>query len=260
MRHKDKILMAKFEGTIKEFTRYIGPYTRIKVSQIASKYKKELGKCEECGTSASLDAAHVRGKERPLLIANILSEFLEDEIIKVDINEFVPRFIEAHLPIESSIRILCKECHREYDRIIKNNTNKKEKNIDESDLIEKIVHGQMNKAKAITLAHQEHLMTITNSNSIFSNIVSNLDRWWLEPSNDKFRSELYIILNNSLSTTLYIFQIPPNAITDPTIHFKQRNDNYRHNCSDIYIPVSNSDFIEQNGFDFGKYLKEKISY
>ena len=43
--------MATFKGTIQEFTRYIGPYTRIKVSQIASKHKKLIAKCEECGDS-----------------------------------------------------------------------------------------------------------------------------------------------------------------------------------------------------------------
>ncbi len=107
--------MALFEGTIKEFTRYIGPYNRIKVSHIATKHKKGKGSCEQCGAIEKLDAAHVTGKERPMIIANILSEFMEDDIIKVDINEFVPRFIEAHLPIESTIKILCQSCHRIYD-------------------------------------------------------------------------------------------------------------------------------------------------
>ena len=138
--------MATFEGTIQEFTRYIGPYTRIKVSHIASKYKKTKNKCEECGSSEFLDAAHIRGKERPLLIANILGEFMEDGIIKVDINEFVPRFIEAHLPIESCIRILCKKCHRDYDAIMKKNTDKELTEVDESKLIESLVNNQMNKS------------------------------------------------------------------------------------------------------------------
>lgn len=252
--------MATFEGTIQEFTRYIGPYTRIKVSQIASKHKKVIGKCEECGISASLDAAHVRGKERPILIANILAEFMEDGIIKVDINEFVPRFIEAHLPLESCIRILCKNCHREYDASEKKNKDKKQGKVDEGKLIERIVNNQMNKSKAIVLARQNHLTTLSNTNTIFSNVVSNSDRWWLEPANDKFKSELNIILNNSNSDYLYIFQIPGKVISDPALNFKQRNDKYRKDCSDIYIPVSDVSFVEQNGFDFGVFLKDKIAY
>ena len=31
----------QFEGSIKEFTKFIGAYARIKVMHIASKYKKE---------------------------------------------------------------------------------------------------------------------------------------------------------------------------------------------------------------------------
>ncbi len=178
--------MATFEGTIQEFTRYIGPYTRIKVSHIASKHKKQIGQCEECGNTELLDAAHISGKERPFLIANILAEFMEDDIIKVDINEFVPRFIEAHMPIESCIRILCKKCHRHYDGGVKKGTVKKIKEVDESELIEKIVSTQMNKSKALDLARQHNLTTLTNTNTIFSNLIYSLGKWWLQPSNIKF--------------------------------------------------------------------------
>lgn len=92
--------MAKFEGTIKEFTKFIGAYARIKVKHIALKHKKALGRCEECSSPDSLDAAHIKGKERPLLIANVLSEFIEDDIVRIDLNEFEERFTKAHLPIE----------------------------------------------------------------------------------------------------------------------------------------------------------------
>lgn len=33
---------------------------------------------------------------RPLLIATILSEFIEDDTIRIDLNEFEQRFINAH--------------------------------------------------------------------------------------------------------------------------------------------------------------------
>lgn len=63
--------MAQCEGTIKEFTKFIGPYSRLKVAFIAAEHKKQIGKCEECGESSALDAAHIKGKGRALLIANI---------------------------------------------------------------------------------------------------------------------------------------------------------------------------------------------
>jgi hypothetical protein len=81
--------MAQFEGTVNEFTKYVGAYARIKVMHISSKHKKNVGKCQECGlVTKHLDAAHIKGKERPLLISNILSQFIEDEVIRIDLNEF----------------------------------------------------------------------------------------------------------------------------------------------------------------------------
>ncbi len=69
--------MAKFEGTIKDFTKFIGSYARIKVMHIAARYKKQIGRCEECGSiTKDLEAAHINGQERPILISNILSQFM----------------------------------------------------------------------------------------------------------------------------------------------------------------------------------------
>src|SRR5205823_2900398 len=107
--------MAQFEGTIEEFMRFIGPHARILVWNITQKHRKKIGKCEDCASTVKLEAAHVKGKERPLLIANILSQFKEDEVIRIDLSEFEERFREAHLPIESTIRILCNSCHKKYD-------------------------------------------------------------------------------------------------------------------------------------------------
>lgn len=253
--------MALFEGTIQEFTRYIGPYTRIKVSQIASKHKKASGKCEECGDTSKLDAAHVKGNERPTLIANILSEFIEDAIIKVDINEFVPRFIEAHHPIESTIRILCQQCHRDYDRKEKVNPSLLKINSEklEAQAIERIINRNMNKSKALRLVSKQY-PNLNNSNTVFSNIILNKERWWLQLGNEKFKSDLNFILNNSNSKKLYIFHLPADTIKNPEDLFRQRNDKYRTNTSDIYLPVSDSFFKEQSGFDFQEFLIDGVIY
>jgi hypothetical protein len=254
--------MAQFEGTIKEFTKFIGPHARLKVAFMSAKYKKEKGKCEDCGVSNSLDAAHIKGKGRALLIANILSEFIEDDIIKIDLNEFEERFVQAHLPIESTIRILCKDCHRKYDKIIKEESSiTNETSVaDESMIIEELVQGQMNKSKAMKIAYSKNLTSLTNSNTIFSNIILALDSWWLQPFNDKFKSDLYIILNDNRTNKLYIFKMSANTITNPSSHFKQRNDKFRSNCSDIYIPLSSSKFVDKNGFDFTSFLTDRIEY
>ncbi len=76
----------------------------------------------------------------------------------------------------------------------------------------------------------------------------------------EFKEFLHIILNNDRDEILYIFQFPAYTITKPELYFKQRNDMYRKNCSDIYIPVANSKFEDINGFDFTKFLIQKIDY
>ena len=158
---------------------------------------------------------YITGKERPILISNILSQFIEDEIIKMDLNEFEERFIEAHLPIESTIRILCKSCHREYDNskkiheivpeeILVNNPADLDKYaLEEGKIIEKLINQQqMNKTKAINLARTKSITSLDHSNTLFSNITAAQNVWWLEPGNNKFASDLYFILNNDSTLKL----------------------------------------------------------
>lgn len=254
--------MAQFEGTIREFMRFIGPHARIMVWNITQKHRKLIGKCENCGSTTQLEAAHIKGKERPLLISSVLSQFIEENIIRVDLNEFEERFIEAHLPIESTIRILCKECHSAYDKsqIGESKRLTKPNKESENEIIEKLVLTQMNKSKAMQIAYRNNLTALTNSNTIFSNIIVIHNDWWLQPHNDKFKHLLHIVLNDSRSNHLYIFQLPANTIKKPEEHFKQRNDKFRSNCSDIYIATSGIKFKEKNGFDFTEYLVRKIEY
>lgn len=254
--------MAQFEGSIKEFSKFLGAYARLKVAFMAAKYKKQKERCEDCGTTNSLEAAHIKGKGRTLIIAKILSEFTEDDIIRMDLNEFEQKFVEAHLPLESTIKVLCKECHRKYDKKIteEKSTIRKISNVNEGSIIENLIKNQMNKSKAMKNAYSRNLTSLTNSNTIFSNIIYAQDGWWLQPFNDKFKNDLNIILNDEKSHKLYIFRLPANTITNPSSHFKQRNDKYRTNCSDIYISTSGIAFREKNGFDFNKFLVEKIEY
>lgn len=180
--------MAQFKGTIKEFTKYIGAFARIKVMRIARKYKQTINCCEECGADSSLEVAHLKGKERPVLIARILSEYAaEKNCIDIDLNEFEERFLNAHLPLESSVKILCRNCHKKYDRKIKPQISSSIEKEDD-DLIEKLISNQMNKSKAIKLAYLKNITRLTNANTIFSNILSNQDKWWLEPHSGNLKS------------------------------------------------------------------------
>lgn len=191
----------------------------------------------------------------------------------MDLNEFEERFIEAHLPIESTIRILCKPCHRKYDNSkkiheivpgeidVENAVHLENYEVKEGEIIKNLINQKaMNKSKALKLSYSKGLTGFTNTNTIFSNIISIQQGWWLQPHNDKFKNLLHIILNDDKASKLYIFRMPANTIANPASHFKQRNDSYRTNCSDIYLPTSGTRFKEKNGFDFTKFLVDTITY
>jgi len=108
--------MASFVGTLDDFIKYISPRARNVVNSITRKYKKEIGQCEQCKShTVPLEAAHVTGRERAKIIADILMDFTNDEVITIDLDVFESRFLEAHEPIEDNIRVLCRPCHRDYD-------------------------------------------------------------------------------------------------------------------------------------------------
>ena len=265
--------MAKFEGTITEFTKFIGAYARIKVMHLAAKHKRSTGKCEQCGSQTkTLEAAHVQGMERPLIISNILSEFIEGDVVKIDLQEFEERFIKAHDPIEKTIKILCKECHRNYDRKkaihefipettdVRNVSEVVKYAEKENKAIEEMVNRHLNKGKSLEIINEKINQRLNSPNTIFSNIISIDDVWWLQPHNSKFQNDLNIILNDYKTQTLFLLRLPANTITNASDHFKQRNDKFRTNCSDIYIPLWGFKFVYKNGFDFTPYLTGKIHY
>jgi hypothetical protein len=254
--------MGYFEGTISEFMKFVGAYARIKVMVLTTKYRKGIGKCEHCGSPNDLEAAHVRGKERPLLIKTVLSEFVDGHTIKVDLTEFEQRYELIHQPIEQTFKILCRKCHREYDKK-PNHITVEEPTVEdenqEAKVIEQLIDKEMNKSKAIQLIKSKH-PAVNNNNTSYSNIIPALESWWFQISNDKFKSDFYFVLHNDKSKQLFVLKVPANTIKEPETYFNQRNDKYRKDTSNIYIPTSGTSFKEKNGFDFTSFLMENISY
>ena len=107
--------MASFVGTNKEFRQYIGPRLRNLVQQFTKKHKAEVSACEHCGTKESLESAHVRGRDRNEIIDLVLKDSTSNGVATVDIAVFEERFRCEHQPLERSILILCKSCHKKYD-------------------------------------------------------------------------------------------------------------------------------------------------
>lgn len=107
--------MARFEGTVREFKRVVGPFLRNVVNEISRAQKKSLGACEHCGATANLQAAHVRGRGRTDIIDLLLGASDPEAQVDVDLADFESAFRREHLPVERAILILCQACHRRYD-------------------------------------------------------------------------------------------------------------------------------------------------
>lgn len=119
-----------FIGSKKEFNEYFGGYCRNLVQSITKSHKKTIGICEHCGLSdCQLDAAHVKENDRKDIIDRIISTFENNGIVEISLNVFKQEFILAHNPLNKTIKILCKSCHRKYDNISPPIINKKESNI-----------------------------------------------------------------------------------------------------------------------------------
>ncbi len=102
MRIKQK--MAKFVGTLKEFTAFIDPRIRNNIANMTRPSKQLLGsKCQKCNEIKELDAAHKHGNSRPEIIERVLENYkIKDEIYEIeDVQKVVGEIRDAHLPMEN---------------------------------------------------------------------------------------------------------------------------------------------------------------
>lgn len=258
--------MAEFTGTIQEFTTFIGGYSRNKVQSITRKYRKDKKKCEECSSKTKhLHAAHIRGKERPKIIADILSNHIANDIVHVDLMEFEEKFIAAHTPIHETIRILCHSCHVKYDRLEagsdviyeQEEANEEVAAKQEADATEEHIKLSMSKTSAIQFVASKINQPLSNSNVVFANSNKTVSVWWLEPGIEKFKEDLYLILNDSLRNTLNVFKIPSKTI-DPADHFDLRKGKTLR--AKIIVPISSTSFEDQRSFSFDPFLITQLSY
>lgn len=115
--------MAHFVGSFQEFHHFIGPRIRNRINTAAAPYRRRIGGiCPGCGNEAELQSAHIHGRERRVLIEQVLAEFKrEDGSVMCDLTEVERRIIEAHMPINETFKFLCHRCHIIYDILRKPN-------------------------------------------------------------------------------------------------------------------------------------------
>lgn len=107
--------MEEFEGSVRSFKRYIGPFLRVIVQNITRIHKANIGACEHCGTDGELEAAHKHGRDRSEITNLLLGRSNPDAIVKVNLKEFEVAFKREHDPVEKAILVLCHNCHKRYD-------------------------------------------------------------------------------------------------------------------------------------------------
>jgi len=95
---------------------------------------------------------------------------------------------------------------------------------------------------------------LTSKNTHWSNVVSykNESGWWLNVPFEKFKNDLYLILNQPNKEFLILINILANSIKKPKNIFRNKNE-----TADIFIPINDSVFIDTQSsgtkYQFSKY-------
>lgn len=231
-----------FIGSKKEFNKYFSGYGRNLVQSITKKHKKAIGKCEHCGTTEhQLDSAHVKGKERKDIINNIISKYESNGRIEINLNAYEQEFIEAHNPIQETIKILCKSCHRKYDNgssvQIKVNVTSKTKNA--------------NYYKATRLAFKRDVIEPLKEDEKFSIYLTN--------TNETFtmsKSEFYDVFRNVTKSNSYKLNGIYSYSTTPkkTYQFLLKKSTHLKQEAKPNLILTKASQKEK----IGKYVKERV--
>lgn len=120
--------MAYIEGTLEDIYTYLGPRTSDIVTQLARPYRKEKGIRKSCGELnndgtkckqyTGLHAAHLKGRERKVLIREILDEFgkkTTEKTYKIELKKFEEEFKKKHENFHDVIKFMCPSHHKNYD-------------------------------------------------------------------------------------------------------------------------------------------------
>ena len=260
--------MSKFVGTFEDFNKFINPFTRNLVANISRKEKKHRT-CSHCKNRTKLEAAHLKGKERPVIVANIICEMTGkkeingNDIIDIDLNLFLQKFTDEHTPLDKSVIILCRSCHREYD---KTNGIEIEDYINVDDLeeaelsdeaFEEAITTAMNKKDIVSIVKNQINELSNNDTFFFANINKTKPVWWIEPNKDKLLGS-WVLLNNKDKKEVYIFKINNNVFFEKLTTREDKDNSYR---LEILIEQAPNHFIDRfSNVDFKKYYIQTIKY
>lgn len=261
--------MATFEGTFEDFNVFIGPLSRNIVSNLSRKHKKNTTcRHKGCNKRKPLEAAHIKGKERVLIIYEILKSYQnedEHDNYLVDLKRFESDFIAAHTPIEDIILPMCKEHHLEYDRkeniqpeypiILTQFENEQGEDLyteeeliafekSDSNLLKDIIQDSNIKAIKSTIQDKYNL---EKSQLAFSRISEANGLWNFDINKMKFASNFAFIFYDQTTKDYKVAIIEANSM---------KIDNFAEKNSKTARFLIDKDYKDRSGFSFQPYFEK----
>lgn len=257
--------MAKFEGNLKDFNDFIGPITRNVVSNLSRKHKLNTTcRHDGCNKRKPLEAAHIKGKERQVIIGEILESFQVDEDwFLVDLHKFKTEFIIAHTPIEDIILPMCKQHHLEYDRVNQMNseypiildefetadgndvyTEKELDSLENSDyeLLNKTVQ---NLDQSTIKEEVSKKLGVSKSQITFSRVSESNGLWNFDVKKEKFKKDIAFIFYNQQTKNFKVGLVKANSINF---------DDFLDKNGDVVRFLVDKNLKDRSDFDFNLCL------
>ena len=115
---------------------------------------------------------------------------------------------------------------------------------------------KMTKKAAIELVKEALNLKLNSKNTVLISI--NDDNIWMSKfTQEKKHHKLYILLNNSISKKIHVFEIPANHFVYNLLYDKPFNENNFV----LWFDVNDEVFIERfSYFNFNRFLKWSINY
>lgn len=127
----------------------------------------------------------------------------------------------------------------------------------------------MNKNNAISLINRENKsVPLTAKNTHWANlsVYGGQNGWWLNVPFNKFKENLFFVLNNVHSGQMLLIDIPSNSITNPKSQFRNKR-----NTADIFISAQSAQNLSDTdqlidiqsngaGYDFSTFYVEVLEH
>lgn len=264
-------IVSTYTGTYDDFKTYINDYVKNKIPNLTRKHRG--GGCRWCTRQdATLQSAHLRGRERDVLMREVWAELAQQtdnkNIFRIDIEKFVEQINKIHSDPQN-FYFLCSECHNEYDK-------------ENSTMPDRFEYGAGVKSTSsvITTIPAKELKKGSNSGSTWSRTsakaycinngyqVSNYYTFasenngkkgifWANPTPKCLQNDWDLILNDANNHCLRVFRIPANTYKIDDFYLKRNKDGKVF----LQLEIDKGSFIEtKRNLDFKPYQRKVIEY